>query len=67
MVGIYSARLSEQRNTAMMKLVKKLDNPFFLGAQGFLLGAVLFWSNAAQESQTPQPVEYSSAYQLPQA
>jgi len=29
---------------AIMKWVKKLNNPFLLGLEGFVLGAVLFFS-----------------------
>lgn len=38
-----------------MNIKKKLLNPFALGAQGFVLGAALFWSTHASESDATQP------------
>lgn len=38
-----------------MNIKKKLLNPFFLGAQGFVLGAILFWSTHPSEADLPQP------------
>jgi hypothetical protein len=37
-----------------MNIKKKLLNPFVLGAQGFVAGAILFWSTHASESDLPQ-------------
>ena len=39
----------------VMKIKNKLLNPFVLGAQGFALGAALFWSTHAPESDMVQP------------
>lgn len=36
---------------AMIKLFRKLDNPFLLIAEGFVAGAILFWSTS------PGPVD----------
>ena len=33
----------------MMKLKEKLQNPFALVAQGFVAGAILFWTTAPAE------------------
>jgi hypothetical protein len=38
-----------------MNIKKKLLNPFVLGAQGFVAGAILFWSTHPSESDLPQP------------
>ena len=62
--------LSEARGTRvpeaamkMMNLKKKLANPFALVAQGFLFGAILFWSTVPDESVAApvQTVEASAA------
>ena len=34
-----------------MKFLDKLQNPFALVAQGFVVGGVLFWTTQAQASQ----------------
>ena len=39
----------------MMNLKKKLQNPFALVAQGFVAGAILFWSTAPSEVEANQP------------
>ena len=38
-----------------MNIKKKLLNPFVLCGQGFVAGAILFWSTHAAESDLPQP------------
>ena len=38
-----------------MNIKKKLLNPFVLGAQGFIAGAILFWSTHPAESSAPPP------------
>jgi hypothetical protein len=35
----------------MMKWFKKLDNPFLLIAEGFVAGAILFWSTSPASAQ----------------
>jgi hypothetical protein len=50
-----------------MNVIRKLSNPFILGAQGFVIGAILFTVAPAREpieQPTSAPV---SAYQLPEA
>ena len=45
-----------------MNVLKKLQNPFALVVQGFILGGVLFWTTQGQASQapaSPAPVETS--------
>jgi hypothetical protein len=42
-----------------VNLLKKLQNPFALVLQGFVVGGLLFW--AAQGEATPQPVVHASA------
>jgi hypothetical protein len=50
----------------MMKWFKKLDNPFLLIAEGFVAGAILFWStspgspNAGPNQPTAQAVSMPS-------
>ena len=41
----------------MRKLLKKLDNPFLLTAEGFLAGALIFWATApgAVQAQANRP------------
>ena len=39
----------------VMNIKKKLLNPFVLGAQGFIAGAILFWSTHPAESSAPPP------------
>jgi hypothetical protein len=51
----------------VMKIVRKLTNPFVIGVQGFVIGAILFTAVQAREPgnrEQPAPV---SAYQLPEA
>ncbi len=43
-----------------MNLKKKLQNPFALVGQGFVAGAILFWTIAPAEADSPngtQPVQ----------
>ena len=49
----------------MKTLRKKLENPFVLVAQGFVVGTILFWATAPQESiaQAPAPVAVSAPAQ----
>jgi hypothetical protein len=44
-------------------LLKKLQNPFALVVQGFVVGGLLFW--AAQGDATPQPIAHGSSVILP--
>ena len=41
----------------MIKLFRKLDNPFLLIAEGFVAGAILFWSTSpgSVEASPNQP------------
>ena len=43
----------------VVKLLNKLQNPFALVVQGFLVGGLLFW--AAQGEATPAPSIHASA------
>ena len=36
-----------------MNVLKKLQNPFALVVQGFVVGGVLFWTTQGQASQAP--------------
>ena len=40
-----------------MNLLNKLQNPFALVLQGFVVGGLLFW--AAQGEATPQPAPHA--------
>jgi hypothetical protein len=42
-----------------VNLLKKLQNPFALVVQGFVVGGLLFW--AAQGEATPRPAVHASA------
>jgi hypothetical protein len=44
-----------------MNIKRKLLNPFVLGAQGFVAGAILFWSTYPSESEAPQPAASAHA------
>jgi hypothetical protein len=44
-----------------MSIKRKLLNPFVLGAQGFVAGAILFWSTHPSESEAPQPATSAQA------
>ena len=49
----------------MMKIKKKLLNPFALVGQGFLAGAVLFFATAPQESAAPNQAPPIQSAALP--
>lgn len=38
-----------------MNVLKKLQNPFALVVQGFIVGGVLFWTTQGQATQAPAP------------
>jgi hypothetical protein len=40
-----------------MDIKKKLQNPFALVAQGFVAGAILFWTTAPSEPDAPNRVQ----------
>ena len=42
-----------------MYLLKKLQNPFALVIQGFVIGGLLFWTT--QGEATPRPAVHASA------
>ena len=47
----------------MKKLLKKLDNPFLLAAEGFVAGAILFVATNSESLQArahPQPAQAES-------
>jgi hypothetical protein len=46
-----------------VSLLKKLQNPFALVLQGFVIGGLLFWTT--QGEATPQPVMHASAIIVP--
>ena len=46
-----------------MNLLKKLQNPYALVLQGFLVGGLLFWTT--QGEATPQPLLHGSAIVAP--
>ena len=46
-----------------MTLLKKLQNPYALVLQGFLVGGLLFWTT--QGEATPQPAVHGSAIVVP--
>lgn len=48
-----------------MNIKKKLQNPFVLTAQGFVAGAILFWSTTpeAEASNPPQAAQAAAAVQ----
>lgn len=51
-----------------MRILKKLENPFVLAANGFVLGAALVWTTGLMRDEPVQAVPASaSAYQIPQA
>jgi len=45
-----------------VNLLNKMQNPFALVLQGFVLGGLLFW--AAQGDATPQPIAHGSSMVL---
>jgi hypothetical protein len=49
--------------SAMMKWLKKLDNPFLLMAEGFVAGAFLFWATtpaSVQAQANPRSAQLES-------
>ena len=46
-----------------MYLLKKLQNPFALVLQGFVIGGLLFWTT--QGEATPQPAMHAHAIVAP--
>jgi len=40
-----------------MNIKRKLQNPFALIAQGFVAGAILFWTTAPAEADAPYPAQ----------
>ena len=51
---------SKDKKRSAMKLLKKLQNPFALVGQGFVLGGIIFFATHADSiaaSPTPAPVE----------
>jgi hypothetical protein len=52
-----------QEGEAKVNVLKKLQNPFALVVQGFIVGGVLFWTTQGQATQTavsaPAPIAMS--------
>ena len=46
-----------------MNLLKKLQNPFALVLQGFVIGGLVFWTT--QGEATPRPTVHASAIIAP--
>jgi hypothetical protein len=48
-----------QKASAMsvMKLKQKLENPFALVAQGFVVGVILFWATLSDDSNAQPPAQ----------
>jgi hypothetical protein len=53
----------------MIKWFKKLDNPFLLVAEGFVAGAILFWSTGpgAAEANPNRPTAHMESPASPSA
>jgi hypothetical protein len=49
-----------------MNIKKKLQNPFALVAQGFVAGAILFWTTAPAEADAPNQTQAAQAAALAQ-
>jgi hypothetical protein len=49
----------------MIKWFRKLDNPFLLIAEGFVAGAILFWSTnpGSAEASPNQPTAHAESTQ----
>jgi hypothetical protein len=47
----------------MIKLFRKLDNPFLLIAEGFVAGAILFWSTSpgSAEASPNRPTAHAES------
>jgi hypothetical protein len=50
----------------MARLLKRLDNPFLLTAQGFVLGAILFWATLPSHVEA-KPNHAAASAQAPAA
>ena len=50
-----------------MNIKKKLQNPFVLIAQGFVAGAILFWSTAPQDADAPNQSQAVQAQAIAQS
>jgi hypothetical protein len=48
-------------NKVVLKLWKKLDNPFLLAAEGFVAGAILFWAVAPNSDPNEKAMAKPSA------
>ena len=44
-----------------MKILDKLQNPFALVAEGFVAGAILFYTTIPAEPELPQPAPTAAA------
>jgi hypothetical protein len=42
-----------QESEVQVNVIKKLQNPFALVVQGFIVGGVLFWTTQGQATQAP--------------
>ena len=51
----------------MMKLLNKLNNPFLLAANGFILGTLLFGAMTSPEPSAAPVAQDVSAYEIPAA
>ena len=50
------------RKAKHVKVLKKLQNPFALVVQGFVVGGLLFWTTQGQARQpTPSPFPISAS------
>jgi hypothetical protein len=52
------------RKAKHVKVLKKLQNPFALVVQGFVVGGLLFWTTQGQATQptaSPFPISASAA------
>ncbi len=53
------APMSAQKESQVVNVLKKLQHPFALVIQGFLVGGVLFWTTQGQATQSvgaPMPI-----------
>ena len=53
---------TKQESEAQVKVLRKLQNPFALVVQGFIVGGVLFWTTqgqAAEPAAAPAPIASS--------
>lgn len=58
-----NARAQSGKRSPEVNVLKKLQNPFALVVQGFIVGGVLFWTTQGQATQTavsaPAPIAAS--------